>query len=121
MLSGAKLGVIDPTHPGGADGVALAERLGWKAKLAGAIDGPGVAFLLSHGSARLGLLPRSAAFGPPKLSVIAMVPDSMAAPVGYTAAESRNALSSNTGSFLAYLKTPPAGAILRDAGLEAAP
>ncbi len=121
LLAGSPLGVIDPTKPGGADGVALAGRLGWKVALSGAIDGPGVAFLVRHESARLGLLPRTAAVAEPKLSVIAAVPAALAPPVHYAAAESRNALSSNTLAFLEYLKTPAAAAMLRAAGLETGP
>ncbi len=118
MLSGAKLGVIDPTRPGGADGVALAGRLGWRADLAGAIDGPGVAFLVRTGAAGAGLMPRSAALQPPVLSVLATVPDAVAAPDHYAAAISKNALSRNSAAFVAYLATPDATAILRDCGLE---
>lgn len=121
LLSGARLGVIDPTHPGGADGEALAQRLAWKARLAGAIDGPGVAYLVRHGSAGLGLLPRTSALAAPALAVVVAVPDAAAPPVEYAAAASKNALSRNTAAFLAYLNTPDASAILRNAGLEVAP
>lgn len=121
LLSGSPLGVIDPTQPGGPDGVALAGHLGWKLTLVGAIDGPGVAFLVENGSARLGLLPRTATLANPKISVIAVVPSSMAPPVPYAAAESRNALSSNTAAFMEYLKTQEAETILRAAGLETVP
>ncbi len=121
LLAGARLGVIDPTHPGGADGVALAGRLGWKAALAGAIDGPGVAFLIHHGQAGLGLLPRSSALARPALAVVAVVPDADAPTAQYAAAASKNALSRNTAAFLSYLATPDASAILRRAGLEVAP
>lgn len=121
LLSSAPLGVIDPTQPGGADGIALAGRLGWRVTLSGAIDGPGVAFLVRHGSARLGLLPRTAALAAPQLSVIATLPAALAPPVRYSAAESRNVLSSNALAFLKYLKTPEALGALRAAGLETAP
>ena len=121
LLSGARLGVIDPTQAGGPDGVALAGRLGWKATLAGAIDGPGVAFLVRQGNAGLGLLPRSSALAAPALSILAVAPADAAPPVVYGAAQSKTALSRFTGAFLAYLKTPDAAAILRTAGLEAAP
>lgn len=120
LLAGSTLGVIDPTQPGGADGVALAGRLGWKVTLSGAIDGPGVAFLVQHGSARLGLMPRTAALAEPKLYVIAAVPAALVPPVRYAAAESRNVLSRNAAAFLEYLRTPAAAAALHAAGLETA-
>ncbi len=120
MLDGRRLAVIDPTQPGGPDGVALAARLGWSAALAGEIDGPGVAFLLSHGRAGLGLLPRTAAVADPTLSVVAAVPDVAAPAVAYAAAASKNELSPRTGAFLAYLATPDATRVLQGAGLEAA-
>ncbi len=120
-LAGGKLGVIDPTQPGGPDGPALAGKLGWQVPLAGEIDGPGVAFLVATGAARLGLLPRSAALAPPGLVVLATLPEAAAPPVRYAAAVSKNIQSRNAAPFMAFLRTAPAQDALRAAGLEIEP
>ena len=120
-LAGGKLGAIDPTHDGGPDGPALAARLGLQVPLAGEIDGPGVAFLLATGAARLGLIPRTAALAQPGLAVLAVVPEATAPAVGYAVAVSKNIQSRNASGFMAFLKTPPALESLRAAGLEVEP
>lgn len=120
-LGGGKLGVIDPTQDGGPDGVALAAHLGWQAPLAGEIDGPGVAFVVATGAARLGLLPTTAALAQPGVSVVSPLPDDSAPPVAYVAAVSKNILSRNTAAFMAFLATAPALDALHAAGLETAP
>jgi molybdate transport system substrate-binding protein len=121
LLAGGKLGVIDPAIPGGIDGPALVEKRGWQVPEAGEISGPGVAFLVRHGEARLGLLQRTAALQPPALPIIATVPDATAPAPNYSAAVDKNVLSRNAAAFEAFLNTPEAAELLRQAGLEATP
>lgn len=115
------LAVIDPTAPTSVDGPALLARLGWALpamRVVGAIDGPGVAFMLSNWEATLGVLPRSDALADPTLTVAGVIPGDGAPPLIYSAAITRNVLSRNAATFVDFLKTPAATATLRAAGLE---
>ncbi len=118
--SGA-LAVIDPTAPTSVDGPALLARLGWTLpamRVVGAIDGPGVAFMLSNWEATLGVLPRSDALADPTLTVAGGIPGDAATPLVYSAAITKNVLSRNAAAFVDFLKTPVAAATLHAAGLE---
>ncbi len=121
LLAGGKLGVIDPAISGGIDGPALVEKLGWQVPQAGEISGPGVAFLVQHGQARLGLLQRTSALLSPALPIVATVPNEMAPAPSYAAAIGHNVLSRNAVAFLDFLKTPNAATLLQKAGLETTP
>jgi len=120
LLGGGKLGVIDPMTPGGQDGPALARKLGWQVTLADEVSGPGVAFLVRSGEARLGLLQRSAALIAPSLPIAATVPAALAPPPTYAIAISKNILSRNAVAFLDFFSHPDADTVLQQAGLEVA-
>ena len=122
-LQGAgRLALIDPTETGSLDGAAVAQRLGWHTDAtAGALDGVEVAWMLSHFAARVGVLPRSALLAEPSLTVVAPIPADAYPPISYAAAVSHGALSRNATSFLDFLKTPAAQAVLDNAGLERMP
>lgn len=116
------LALVDPTEAGSLDGAAVARRLGVRpTAVVGALDGREVAWMLAHFSARLGVLPRSALLAEPSLAVVAAIPSDAAPPLTYAAAVSHGALSRYATTFLDFLKTPAAQAVLADAGLERTP
>jgi molybdate transport system substrate-binding protein len=113
--------VTDPSPVSMLDGRAVLVSMGRKpAAVIGAVDTAGVAFLLNTGVAKSGLLYLTDAVAN-RLQVLARVPDDIAPPLQIGAAITRNAGRPNPDAFLAFLATPDAAAVLRAAGLEAAP
>ncbi len=112
----------DPTPAADIDGPALLTRLDIKpARVIGAVDTDEVAFLLTTGAARAGLLHMTDVRADERLAVIRAVPAEAHPPLLYAATVTRLARRPNPAGFVAFLVTQEATDILTADGLEAAP
>ena len=113
-----KFAVSELRDASGIDGSALATRLGINAaRILSAIDTTEVAFLLTTGAARTGLLFLTDVRAAPRLRVVRAVPDQP--PATYAAAVTKGARRPDPAAFIAFLGTPPARQLLATAGLGA--
>ena len=120
-LRNGRLAVTDGTVAAAFDGPAVLDRLGLTPAVAGKVLGAAntsdVAFLVTTGAARLGLLYLTDVRADPTLAVVAML-DPAAAPTAYASGMNRQAQSPNAQAFLDFLLTPEAAELLRAQGLE---
>lgn len=101
------------------DGPVILRRLGIAQDAAlGVIDTDAVAWLLTTGGARLGLLHQSDVAADSRLRAMAMVPDDAWPPILYAATVTRLARRPNPGAFVAFLGSVEGRSLLHDAGLE---
>jgi molybdate transport system substrate-binding protein len=125
LLHSGIVAVTDPTVISGLDGFSVIALLGHDHangdRALGAADSADVAFLVTRGSARTGLVYLTDVRADPALVVAAQVPPDAAPPVAYAAALTRQALSRNSQAFLDFLRSPEAAARLRGDGLETPP
>ena len=111
----------DLTPAYGLDGPAVLARLGLRPALAmGALDTHEVAFQLTSGVARVGLVYLTDVRADARLVVLAPVADSACPPIVYTASVTRLARRPNPAAFVTFLSSPEATALLARHGLEAA-
>ena len=120
LLGAGRFAVTDPTIAATFDGAAVLARMGLSPPMLGAANTGEVAFLLTSGAARLGLLQRTDVVADPALIGVAAVPDAAYAPIIYGAAAAVTSYSPNTRAFLDFLRTPRAREQLRAAGLDSA-
>jgi molybdate transport system substrate-binding protein len=111
----------DPTNAASFDAPSVLARVGLAQPLAdrlvGAANTDDVAFLLTSGAARFGLLYITDVRADPRLVVVAGLPGSEP-PILYDAAPAKNVASPNAMPFLDFLRGAEASAGLRAAGLE---
>jgi molybdate transport system substrate-binding protein len=109
----------DPSPGSDIDGPAILQRLGIPpASAIGAIDTDAVAWLLTNGAARQGLLHQSDVSADDRLRATAPVPDSVWPPILYAATVTRLARRPDPGAFVAFLGSVEGKAALTFAGLE---
>lgn len=87
----------------------------------GVVDTADAIFLVTTGKARLAVVYATDVAADPALATAALLPEDSYPRIVYWAAETHNALSSNTKKFAAFLQQPQAKAVLRADGLEIAP
>ncbi|MDR3531620.1 MAG: substrate-binding domain-containing protein [Rhodopila sp.] len=113
--------VPDPSPASDIDGAAILQRLGTApADVLGVIDTGAVAWMLTNGAARQGLLHQTEVVADDRLRAVAPVPDDAWPPILYAATVTKLARRPNPGAFLTFLGSPEGQAALRSAGLEAA-
>jgi len=111
--------VPDPTPAQGIDGNAILERLdAAPTKVLGVIDTEAVAWMLTRGEARQGLLHQTEVSGDDRLTTIAVVPDDAWPPILYAATVTKLAQRGDPAAFVAFLGSPDGQAVLHAAGLE---
>jgi molybdate transport system substrate-binding protein len=110
----------DATPGSDIDGASVLRRMGTvPAPLLGVIDTEAVAWMLTHGGARTGLLHRTEVVADPRLVVVSAVPDEAWGPILYAATVTRLARRGDPAGFVAFLGSDDGVAVLRAAGLEA--
>ncbi len=101
------------------DGPAILRRLGLTpTPLVGVVDTAAVAWALTQGEARQGLLHQSEVAADERLRAVSPVPDDAWPPVRYAATVSLLAGRPNPAAFVAFLGSAEGQAALRAAGLE---
>ena len=114
--------VPDPSPASDIDGIAILQRMGLTpANLLGVIDTGAVAWTLTTGGARQGLLHQTEVSADARLHALAPVPDNAWPPVLYAATVTTLAYRGDPAAFVAFLDSPDGKAVLRSAGLETAP
>ncbi len=114
---GGKFALSELPAASGIDGAAVAAGLGVPTeRIASAIDTREVAFLLTSGAARAGLLYRTDVRTDPRLRALRVLADPP--PAVFAAAVTKGARRPNPAAFVAFLATSPAVAVLADHGLE---
>jgi molybdate transport system substrate-binding protein len=112
-----KFAVSELAAASGIDGTAVVARLGIdSARVVSAIDTSEVAFLLTTGGARTGVLRLTDVRADPRLRVVRTVADP--APARCAAAITKGARRPNPAAFISFLSTEPARRLLASAGLE---
>jgi molybdate transport system substrate-binding protein len=112
-----KFAVSELPAASGIDGTAVVARLGIDpARVVSAIDTSEVAFLLTTGGARTGILRLTDVRADPRLRVVRIVADQP--PALCTAAITKGAGRPNPAAFISFLGTEPARRLLAAAGLE---
>jgi ABC-type molybdate transport system substrate-binding protein len=113
--------VPDPSPGSDIDGAAILRRLGAApAKIIGVIDTGAVAWTLTNGGARQGLLHQTEVVADARLRAIVPVPDDAWPPILYSAVVTKLTRRGDPAAFIAFLAGPEGLAVLRSAGLEAA-
>lgn len=111
----------DPSPASDIDGIAILHRLGAPpAKVIGVIDTGAVAWTLTNGGARQGLLHATEIADDDRLHAIAPVPDDVWPPILYAAVVTKLAHRGDPAAFLAFLGSTDGQAVLHAAGLESA-
>jgi molybdate transport system substrate-binding protein len=114
-----RIAVSDPTPGSDMDGPAILQRLSLgQSAVLGGIDTDEVAFLVLRGDAEAGLLHATDVRAHPELTVLARVPDDVAAPVVCSVAVTKLARRPDPQAFAAFLVSPEGTAMLREQGLE---
>jgi ABC-type molybdate transport system substrate-binding protein len=109
----------DPTAASDFDGPALLAKLALKpAQVMGAVDTDEVAWLLLRSEAQVGFLHMTDVRAHPELTVIQPVAADVLAPFVYAATVTKLASRPDPGGFVAYMQTPGAMMLLKEAGLE---
>jgi molybdate transport system substrate-binding protein len=112
-----KFAVSELPVASGIDGTAVVARLGIDpARVVSAIDTTEVAFLLTTGSARTGVLRLTDVRADPRLRVVRTIADQPRALC--TAVITKGARRPNPAAFISFLGTEPARRLLATAGLE---
>jgi molybdate transport system substrate-binding protein len=118
---GGPIAVPDMTPAFPWDSRAILAGIGLQQAITlGAIDTRGVAFLLTSGAARAGLLYLTEMQAEPGLEVVTEIPDAVSPPLAVGAAISHGASRPNPGAFVAFLNSGEAAELLRANGLETA-
>jgi molybdate transport system substrate-binding protein len=113
--------VPDPSPASDIDGAAILQRLGVSpAKVVGVLDTGAVAWTLTNGGARQGLLHQTEVAADERLRAVAPVPDDAWPPIVYAAVVTTLARRGDPAAFIAFLAGPEGLAVLRSAGLEPA-
>ena len=113
--------VPDPSPASDIDGAAILQRLGAApAKVLGVLDTGAVAWMLTNGGARQGLLHQTEVAADERLRAVAPVPDDAWPPILYAAVVTKLARRGDPAAFVAFLGSPEGLAVLRSAGLETA-
>jgi len=111
--------VPDPSPASDFDGAAILQRLGPPpATVLGVIDTDAVAWTLTNGGARQGLLHQTEVVADPRLRAVSAVPDDAWPPILYAATVTKLARRGDPGGFIAFLASPDGGGVLQAAGLE---
>jgi molybdate transport system substrate-binding protein len=111
--------VPDASPGSGIDGAAILRRLGESpATVLGVIDTGAVAWTLTNGGARQGLLHQTEVAADRRLTAVAPVPDDAWPPILYAAVVTKLARRGDPAAFIAFLASPEGLAVLRSAGLE---
>jgi molybdate transport system substrate-binding protein len=111
--------VPDPSPAFDIDGAAILRRIGVvPAQVLGVIDTGAVAWTLTNGGARLGLLHQTEVVADDRLRAVSPVPDDAWPPILYAATVTRLARRGNPAAFVAFLGSSDGQAALRSAGLE---
>ena len=109
----------DATAASDFDGPALLAKLELKpAQVMGAVDTDEVAWLLLRGEAQAGFLHMTDVRAHPELTVIQNVPPDVQAPFVYGATVTKLASRPDPQGFIAFMQTPEAMTLLKEAGLE---
>jgi len=112
-----KFAVSELPFASGIDGAAVEAKLGIDpARIMTAIDTTEVAFLLTSGAARTGLLYQTDVRADPRLRVVRAVADQPAAVFG--AAITKGGNPADNQAFITFLGTPKGREVLSTAGLE---
>jgi ABC-type molybdate transport system substrate-binding protein len=116
LLVSQTIVVTDPTSAASFDGQALLAGLSpHPTHSIGAADTPEIVYAVEHTPNRLGLLPLTSVRATNLLTVAAALPF---APMPIQAAATTHGQSPSTAGFLAFLQSPAAQSVLREAGLE---
>jgi molybdate transport system substrate-binding protein len=115
--------VVDPgLDAAGANSRAALAVLGlWdivEGRSVGVVGTADAAYLLARGEARLALVYATDVAAEPAFAAAATLPDASYAPIIYWVAQTSEALSPQTGGFIAFLREPAAQRILHEGGLE---
>jgi molybdate transport system substrate-binding protein len=111
--------VPDPSPGSDIDGAAILQRAGVvPVTVLGVIDTGAVAWTLTNGGARLGLLHQTEVMADEGLRAVSPVPDEAWPPILYAATVTRLARRGDPAAFVAFLGSPEGQAVLRSAGLE---
>jgi molybdate transport system substrate-binding protein len=117
----ASFAVPDVSPASDIDGAAILRRLGAApVKVLGVLDTGAVAWALTNGEARQGLLHRTEVAADERLRTVAPVPDDAWPPILYAAVVTRLARRGDPAAFIAFLGSADCLAVLRSAGLETA-
>jgi molybdate transport system substrate-binding protein len=113
--------VVPDALPGSdIDGAAILQRIGVSpAKVYGVLDTGAVAWTLTNGGARQGLLHQTEVSADARLRAVAAIPDDAWPPILYAAVVTKLARRGDPAAFIAFLAGPEGLAVLRSAGLEA--
>ncbi|HUC63593.1 MAG TPA: molybdate ABC transporter substrate-binding protein [Alphaproteobacteria bacterium] len=125
MLGAGRLAIADAAvAPAGVAAEAVLEKLGFRSKLQGRIQGaessPGAAFLVSTGAAPLGLIYASDVAADPSLAVVATVPDELYEPTVYAIALMQGVVVPGAALLSDYLRSAEAAQRLAANGLAPA-
>jgi molybdate transport system substrate-binding protein len=113
--------VPDPSPASDIDGTVILQRLGTTTgKVVGVIDTDAVAWMLTTGGARQGLLHQTEVTADERLRAVAAVPDEAWPPILYAATVTKLAYRGDPAAFVAFLGSAEGQAVLRAAGLESA-
>jgi hypothetical protein len=113
--------VPDPSPASDIDGAAILRKLGvMPAAVLGVIDTGAVAWTLTNGGARQGLLHQTEVVADDRLHAVSPVPDDAWPPILYAATVTRLARRGDPAGFVTFLGSPDGQAVLRAAGLEPA-
>ena len=88
------------------------------AQVLGVIDTGAVAWTLTNGGARLGLLHQTEVVADDRLRAVSPVPDDAWPPILYAATVTKLARRGDPAAFVAFLGSSDGQAVLRSAGLE---
>jgi molybdate transport system substrate-binding protein len=111
--------VPDVSPASDIDGAAILRRLGAApAKVLGVLDTGAVAWALTNGEARQGLLHRTEVAADERLRAVSSVPDDAWPPILYAAVATRLARRGDPAAFIAFLGSADCLMVLRSAGLE---
>jgi ABC-type molybdate transport system substrate-binding protein len=112
---------VVPDPASDIDGAAILRRLGaMPAKVLGVLDTGAVAWTLTNGGARQGLLHQTEVVADDRLHAVSPVPDDAWPPILYAATVTKLARRGDPARFVAFLGSPDGLAVLRAAGLEPA-
>jgi molybdate transport system substrate-binding protein len=111
--------VPDPSPASDIDGATILQRLGTSpATVLGVIDTGAVAWTLTNGGAREGLLHQTEVVADDRLHTVSLVPDDAWPPILYAATVTKLARRGDPAAFVAYLGSAEGQAVLRAAGLD---
>jgi molybdate transport system substrate-binding protein len=113
--------VPDPSPGSDIDGGAVLRRIGAKPdKILGVIDTGAVAWMLTNGDAREGLLHQTEVAADDRLRAVSPVPDDAWPPILYAAVITKLARRGDPAAFISFLGSAEGLAVLHSAGLETA-